>query len=292
VIHAFTVDVEDLYNLMLRQELGRESPPTHAVVRNTRVLANLLAQFEVRGTFFVLGEVAETFPSLVRELAAAGHELGVHGYSHRKVWQLGPEAFRREVRQAKARVEDAAGQEAAGHRAPAFSLRADTHWLFDVLAEEGFRYDSSVRPSDAGRFGWTEFGEDIVPVGLGGGRTLIEAPMPMLHVFGKALPACGGGYLRHLPFWYTRWAMRQIGRRRPVIVYVHPYEVDTTPPPAEYAAVLAKAPRALRRVHRKMRRNAHTVLGKLRRLLERHWFAPLQEVIERQLGERAAAGPT
>jgi polysaccharide deacetylase family protein (PEP-CTERM system associated) len=287
MINAFTIDVEDYHNILARDWLDRDGPPTGAVVHNTHRLLDLLAAHETRATFFLLGEVAEHHPQLIRDIAAAGHEVGVHGYYHRQLFKLTPDTFRREIRDAKARIEDLAGAPCLGHRAPAFSIRQDTQWGLDVLADAGFRYDSSIYPIRGRRYGWAGFPKHIHEMTTPNGRRIIEAPPATVTLFGVDLPACGGGYLRHFPYAVTRAFMRRIQRARPAIVYIHPYEIETTDRPLDTAGLSReRAARALR-FNRSQLRNRHTVGAKLERLLTEFEFAPLRDVIQQALGDRA-----
>jgi polysaccharide deacetylase family protein (PEP-CTERM system associated) len=287
MIHAFTVDVEDYHNVMARDWLGRDGPPTQAVVTNTHRYLDHLARFGVKGTFFVLGEVAGAFPSLVRDIAAGGHELGVHGFYHRQVFKLSPEAFRREVSDAKALIEDVSGRAVLGHRAPAFSIVPSTGWALEVLVDAGFRYDSSIFPIAGRRYGWPGFRPDIHQVSLGDGRTIIEAPLSTVSLFGRRLPACGGGYLRHFPGSLTRWAVRRIQRDRPAIVYTHPYEIETANGSLDTSGLDAPAARRARRFHRWQLRNRAGVEAKLVQLLRSFEFRPLWDVVQSVIGESA-----
>lgn len=279
-IHALTIDVEDYYCVIARDRLGMDLAPDEAVVRTTERLLDLFAQHNLKATFFVLGEVARTYPELVRRIARDGHEVGIHGFYHRQVFKLTPEQFRREIAEGQKVIEDAAGVRVRGHRAPAFSIGPQTQWALEVLAELGIEYDSSIFPFAGRRYGWPDFGPDIRRLALPNGATLIEAPMSTVRILGKTLPACGGGYLRHFPYAFTGWAMRRIQRRRPAIVYLHPYEVDIQPGPEWFRQAMAKAPAGVRRFHRLQMRNRPGVMGKLRRLLESFQFAPLGEVID------------
>ncbi len=283
MIHALTIDVEDYHSVIGRDWLGRDGAPTRAVVDNTRRILGWLSEATTRGTFFCLGEVAETFPELIREIAAGGHELGVHGYYHRQVFKLTPDSFRKEVADAKAVIEDIIGDEVGGHRAPAFSIGPDTRWALEVLADVGFRYDSSIFPIRGRRYGWPGFPPDIHEVSLEAGRTIIEVPLTTVSVLGLPLPACGGGYLRHFPGMITRWAIRRVGRLRPTIVYMHPYEIELPCPPLDTDHLAADAARKACRFHRLQKRNRHTVEHKFRSLLEEFEFAPLGHVIDRTL---------
>jgi polysaccharide deacetylase family protein (PEP-CTERM system associated) len=290
MINALTIDVEDYHNVIARDWLGKDGPPTDAVVKNTRRFLQHFADHNVCGTFFILGEVAKTFPELVREVAAAGHELGVHGFKHRQVFKLTPDEFRREVSDAKALIEDVAGVGANGHRAPAFSIVPDTKWALDVLADVGFTYDSSVFPIAGKRYGWPGFPLDIHKVELDQGRSIIEVPMSTVGILGKRLPACGGGYLRHFPWFVTRWAMKRVQRQRPAIVYMHPYEIEVDCGPLDTSSLDNKAAQRTKRFHRLQLRNRHTTERKLLRLLTSFTFAPLGRVIHDTITSHDSCG--
>ncbi|MCP4250175.1 MAG: DUF3473 domain-containing protein [bacterium] len=283
MIHALTIDVEDYHNILARDWLDREVPPSEAVVRKTHQLLEMLAEHDARATFFVLGEVAQTFPTLIRDMVEAGHEVGVHGYHHRQVFKLTPEEFRAEVGGARSLIEDITGVEVPGHRAPAFSIIPQTDWALDVLAELGFRYDSSIFPIAGRRYGWPDFPLDIHEMTLDTGRKIIEAPLTTVSVFGKRFPACGGGYLRHFPCWYTRWAIRRVQSSRPAIVYLHPYDLDTVPYAPDVSGLSPDARGKALRFHRRQTRNRHTVEQKLVRLLGEFRFTTVSEVIDRAL---------
>jgi polysaccharide deacetylase family protein (PEP-CTERM system associated) len=291
MIHALTIDVEDYHNILARDWLGRDGPPTEAVVRNTHWFLDTFASRHVRATFFVLGEVAQTFPHLLRDIAAGGHEVGVHGFFHRQVFKLTPEAFRREICDARAVIEDLAGTCVQGHRAPAFSIMPDTAWALEILAEAGFRYDASIFPIAGRRYGWPGFPPDIHERLLPNGRRIIEAPPSTVSILGKRLPAGGGGYLRHFPGALTCWAIRRIQRCRPAIVYMHPYEIEVDVPPIDTAGLAPQAARRAKRFHRMQLRNRHTVRAKVLRLLAEFEFAPLHTVIDQVLAAARPASP-
>ena len=137
--HAFTVDVEDWHQLLRRRVTGETAGPSPHVVPATRRILDLLDEASVRGTFFVMGRVADAYPELVREIARRGHEIGSHTYDHLLVWGMEPGAFRRDVDRSRAQLQDLTGQPVLGFRAPEFSVRALGHWSFGVLAEAGFR---------------------------------------------------------------------------------------------------------------------------------------------------------
>ena len=290
-VHALTVDVEDYYSVVAFDRLGITHEPSPAVVTNTHRIMEMLADAHVRGTFFILGEVARQYPSLVKDLSAAGHELGIHGFFHRQVFRLTPAEFAQSVRDAKALVEDLSGQSVRGHRAPAFSIGPETRWAMDALAESGFLYDSSVFPFAGRRYGWPGHALGITRVTLANGRSLIEAPLTVTRVLGRPMPACGGGYLRHFPGALTRWSIRSVQEHRPAIVYLHPCEIDSVPGPDWFESPMAKAPWKVRLFHGLQRRNRDSVEPKLRRLLREFRFQTLWATIEESLGDSTSAPP-
>lgn len=230
---ALSVDVEDYFHVeAFRDRISQESWPLYQsrVVDNTRRVIERLGQANARATFFVLGWVAERHPQIVREILAAGHEVGCHSYAHRCIWRLSPAEFREDTRRARMAIEDAGGSRVLGYRAPSFSIVERSLWAIDVLTEEGFLYDSSVFPvhhdvyglpsAPRSSFRWT-----------GRRGHLYEIPPTAVRWGRWNFPAAGGGYLRILPEWYTRWAVREARRaRQPLVVYFHPWEFDPGQP--------------------------------------------------------------
>ena len=280
VANALTIDVEDAVNQAMRNFFNTEMEPTIRVFDNTMRLLDLFSEYETRATFFILGEVAETFPGLIKEISGRGHELGIHGYSHARYHNLTKKEAREEIVRAKRVVEDITGIEVAGHRAPEFSINKETLWVMEILIDEGIKYDSSIFPASSGRYGWPGFEKDIHWLTLDNGRRIIEAPLSTATYFGKTVPACGGGYLRAFPYLFTSYAFNKIIKQRPVNVYLHPYEIDLPPFQKFYMDEIRKS--ALR--HKvKLKTywfNRKSVIPKLRRLLETYKFDTMRNVIE------------
>jgi polysaccharide deacetylase family protein (PEP-CTERM system associated) len=281
--HALTVDVEDAINQAMRNFFGQEMEPTFRVVDNTMRLLDLFAEFEAKATFFILGEVAQTHPGLIREIASRGHELGIHGYSHTRYTRLSRQEVKEEITRAKALVEDLSGMAVLGHRAPEFSINQENLWVLDILLEAGIMYDSSIFPAKSGRYGWKGFTKDIDWLVLEKGEKIIEAPMSTLRFMGKEIPACGGGYLRVFPYVFTRHAFKVIGQSRPVNLYLHPYEIDPPPFQPFYMEQISKTSLKSKARLRTYWFNRKTVLPKLRNLLGSYRFNSLRSIIDTQL---------
>jgi polysaccharide deacetylase family protein (PEP-CTERM system associated) len=283
MVHALTVDVEDAINQAMRNFFGQEMEPTERVYDNTMRLLDMFAEFDSKATFFILGEVAKSHPGLIREIASQGHELGIHGYSHKRYTQLSRSEVKEEITRAKKLVEDASGVEVIGHRAPEFSINQSNLWVLDVLLSAGIKYDSSIFPAKLGRYGWKGFTKDIDWFELDNGKKIIEAPMSTVRLMGKEIPACGGGYLRAFPYIFTNQAFKAIETERPVNLYLHPYELDPPPFQQFYMEEVSNTSLKNRMKLKGYWFNRRTVVPKLRKLLASYQFNTMRSVINTQL---------
>lgn len=280
MINALTIDVEDYWTILSRDWLHRDMEPTNAVVKNTEWLLETLAQHNVKATFFVLGEVAKKFPSLIKKIAKDNHEIAIHGFLHKQIFKLTEEHFRSGIADCKKLLEDITSEAVSGHRAPAFSIMPETKWALEVLAQEGFKYDSSAYPISGKRYGWPSFSKDICKIDLPSGRTIIEVPMSTVTILGKTLPAAGGGYIRHFPYAVTKWAIKHIQKTRPVIVYVHPCEIDSESKPFEIKHLSCTNKIRAVKFHVLQLRNRKTMPDKLLRLLSEFEFTTIESLIQ------------
>jgi len=235
VPNALTVDVEDYFHVAaLAPTVPRDSWDSREsrVVSNTRKLLRIFEQFDVKGTFFVLGWVAERHPQLVREIAASGHEIACHGYSHRLVYEQPPKEFHEETLRSKKLLEDITGAAILGYRAASYSIVRQSLWATDILAELGFVYDSSIFPVHHDRYGIPDAPRIPHRMSTPNGSSIVEWPLATATVLGYQLPVAGGGYFRLLPYWLSRWGLASINRRekRPFIFYLHPWEIDPGQP--------------------------------------------------------------
>ena len=229
-----------------------------------------------RATFFVLGWVADHHPELVREITAAGHEVGSHGYAHQLVDRQAPEEFAADLARSLAAIGRALGRPGTllGYRAPGFSLTARTLWALDILRAHGIRYDSSLQPVLTRR-GNGAYGASRFATRLDAG--LWEFPVSTVRLAGWNCPVAGGAYFRLLPLWVTRRAIDRINAEgRPAVVYLHPWEMDPEEPDVPEAPFLARA---------RHRLNLGRTEARLRSLLGERAFGPLCEVFAAELGK-------
>lgn len=240
-------------------------------------IAALLERHRCRATFFVLGDCLSSLTPVLRTLVAAGHEIATHGENHQHLRRMTPQAFREDLRRARGRLEDALGVSPRGYRAPTFSITPTTAWALDVLVAEDFEYDASVFPIRHDRYGVP--GAPVDPfwaMGPAGARILEFPPLTMqwgpLH-----LPAGGGGYLRLLPgAVHRRLVARRLSEDRPVMLYVHPWELD----PEQPRMPIGRFAQWRHRV------NLHTTENKLNRLMAEFQFDTASDVLNRWVAER------
>lgn len=231
VVLSFDVEEHDRIEAAAGLELdpGLRARCVERLAPPTRWVLDQLGRRGIRATFFLVGQIARTDPGLVREIQRAGHEVACHGWDHRRVLDMGPEEFRRDLRQCRDALEQAVGAAVVGYRAPTFSVVRRTAWALDVMAEEGLLYDSSIYPVRHDRYGVPEAPRGpFVARGPGGGA-MLELPPATLRVGGVNVPAGGGGYFRLFPPGVMEGAVAQALRRnRPAVamLYFHPWEFD------------------------------------------------------------------
>ncbi|MGO9112640.1 MAG: XrtA system polysaccharide deacetylase [Thermoguttaceae bacterium] len=244
VLNAFTVDVEDYYQVSAFEKHVRRDQWDQwesRVVANTQRLLHLLDRHHVKGTFFVLGWIAQRYPQLVREIHAGGHEVGSHGYWHRLIYEHSPGDFRDDLRRSRDVLEDAIGARVTAHRAASFSITARSLWALEILVEEGFCVDSSIFPVRHDRYGIPRAQRRLhrltTPVGQ-----LWEFPPSVARIARMNLPVSGGGYFRLYPLFWTHYCLGRINRRerQPFVFYIHPWEIDPDQPPIPARSKLSR----------------------------------------------------
>lgn len=271
--HVLTVDVEDYFHVeafagtVSRATWDQYTP---RVAGNCQRLLDIFDRYQVKATFFVLGWVAERFPAIVREIHERGHELACHSFWHRKVDSLTPAEFRSDTQEACAAIQNAASVRVTGYRAPTWSITQQSLWAFDVLAEEGFEYDSSIYPIRHDLYGIPGANRYPYVQVCGNGQTLLEFPPATVRIAGMNFPAAGGGYLRIFPLAYTSWVFRQFEKaNKSLVLYLHPWEIDPEQP--RLAGPLKSRFRHYT--------NLHHTQERLELLLQRYRFVPFRDYL-------------
>ena len=231
--NAMSIDVEDYFQVSaFAPHIRREDWDTLPcrVERNVDVILGLLDETDSRATFFTLGWIAERYPQVVRRIVDNGHELASHGYGHQRASDLTPEAFRDDITRAKRILEDLGSVAVRGYRAPSFSINRKNWWAVEELENAGYVYSSSIYPVKHDHYGMPD--APRFPHRPNGADGILELPPTTVPLFGRNLPAAGGGWFRLLPYEMSRWMLNRVNAqdRAPCMFYFHPWEVDPGQP--------------------------------------------------------------
>jgi len=232
--NAITVDVEDYYQVSaFERDVSRSDWDSieSRVEKNTDSILEVFNERNVKGTFFVLGWIAERHPKLVERIYKEGHEVACHGYSHKLIYKQNIKEFQEETLKAKHILEDIIQDDVLGYRAASYSITNDSLWALDILSEAGFKYDSSIYPVLHDRYGIPGSKEQPHIITGPSGTNLIEFPLSVYQFFRYRLPISGGGYFRLYPYAFTKFALSSLNKEGcPFIFYLHPWEVDPDQP--------------------------------------------------------------
>jgi polysaccharide deacetylase family protein (PEP-CTERM system associated) len=236
-INGLSIDLEDWYHAeLIRKHTALKK--IGSIQNSTNILLNLLNKYNAKATFFIVGEIAATYPALVKKIYKSGHEIACHGFSHKILHELGPDGLRRELTEFQKVVIRTLGNiEINGFRAPTFSLTQETAWAVDILKEYKFKYDSSIFPIKINNF----YGINRAPLNIYGlnaedikvpdaKSTLKEFPITVFEIYNFRFPISGGFYLRLIPIYLQKKVLKLVNKNRPFILYTHPWECDNTIP--------------------------------------------------------------
>ncbi len=243
------------------------------IENNTYKILDLLDEYGVKATFFVLGWVAEHHGELVGDIHKRGHEVACHGYNHRLVYNLSPAGFREDIRISRALIEDITGEHVLGYRAASYSITRDSLWALDILIEEGFVYDSSIFPVHHDRYGIPDADRFCHEISRPSG-TIKEFPLSTLkfRILNSEfrIPIAGGGYLRLLPARFTEWGIRRLNEKekQPAVIYIHPWEFDPGQPGLKGSRLSVFRHYV----------NLDTTISKMKSILKSFKLAPAKEV--------------
>ncbi len=234
--NVLTFDVEDWFQVAALRNVIRyedwDKCESRIMVNTVRILEPL-SRKETKATFFILGWIAERFPQVVRMIYEAGHEVATHGYFHKSISEQSRHEFEQDLTDSIQAIERIIPERVRGYRAPNFSVSPETFWVFEVLAEHGIEYDSSIFPIKHDRYGVKDFPRFPVCIRIDGYKKVVEFPVSTLSLFGRNIPVSGGGYFRLYPYHFIKWAINNINSSgRPVLIFLHPWELDPDLPRA------------------------------------------------------------
>lgn len=231
--NAISVDVEDYFQVTAFEKVIPRSDwskyPSH-VEKNTHRVLDIFQSYNIKGTFFTLGLVAESCPALIRRIVSEGHELASHGYDHSLVSSHRKETFHYDIRKSKSILEDIGGVEVIGYRAPSYSITHDCFWAYEILANLGFKYSSSIYPVKHDLYGIPEASR--FPFSISTEFQILEIPISTVKFCGRNFQCGGGGFFRLYPYFLSKKLITQVNRfeNHPCVFYFHPWEIDVSQP--------------------------------------------------------------
>ncbi|HMF56924.1 MAG TPA: glycosyltransferase [Pyrinomonadaceae bacterium] len=241
--HLLTVMLEDYFHVTAFNGLIQRSQWDRFETRlenNTLRALDLLDKFNIKATFFVLGWIADKQPEIVREVARRGHEIGSRGLYHRSTRQMTPDEFRDDLARSRDAVERASGTRVIGYRAARRWSSTEDLWALDILAEEGYVYDSSLAPISR-RFNhepWRRFAHEHRV----GDKRIWEFPASTWNLLGWRIPIAGGNYFRQFPHTLLKHAVEYWHKHydAPFVMYTHVWELDPEQPRISSASPITK----------------------------------------------------
>lgn len=225
MLNIFCIDLEDWYHQNLREHDIIHEP---RVEKNTNRLLEILDNVKAKATFFCLGSIVEEYPSLIRKIHAAGHEIASHGYNHQLVYSQNPDEFREDVHKSIVLIEDACGVRVKGYRAPSWSITKESLWAIPILEELGLYYDSSVFPINTFLYGIPDAPRFTGRFSINGvSSKLLEVPPSTFTFWGRTMGFSGGFYFRAIPRYFIRKFTSSLNvEGHEVVFYLHPREID------------------------------------------------------------------
>jgi len=273
VKNALTIDVEDWFHATYLGVPEKDWPICEPWIKsNIHRILDILANEEVKATFFILGWIAERTPEIVQTIADEGHEIASHSYYHRQVFRQSPAEFAQDLRLSIEMIQAAVDVPISGYRAPAASIGKDQQWAFEIMVENGILYDSSMLPVRTPLYGVTGLPRFAFRLCE---ERILEIPLTTVEVGNIRLPISGGVYTRLLPISFTEWAVKRVNEvdGQPMMLYLHPWELDPQPPPLGRNAI-SRWSHII---------NKGKMEGRFRQLLSRFSFGPVRDVFSAEL---------
>ena len=281
-MNALTFDIEEYFQVSAFEGVIDRSEwdnwESRVEFATNRIL-DLLAENFTKATFFTLGLIAEKHPQLIQRIVAEGHELGCHGYQHIRITEQTPEEFRADIKHAKAVLEDVSGVRLEGYRAASFSINKTNFWAFGEIAQAGFAYSSSVYPVKHDLYGIPD--APRIPYRPVADVDLVEIPVSTVRLFGRNLPAGGGGYFRLYPYAVTKRLLHAVQNKDGMSanMYFHPWEFDPDQPRPEGVSAKTQFRHYL---------NQDKSLDRLSRLLRDFSWSTMRDVYRSSIYSNAA----
>ena len=239
--NILSIDIEDYFQVEnFKEYINYDEWDNYEcrIEKNVVKILNILDTFDYKATFFVLGWIAQRYPNLIREIFNQGHEIATHGYGHELIYKQSEKEFENDLLTSINIIEDIIDDKILGYRAPSFSITNESYWSLDIIKNLGLQYDASIFPIKGhDRYGLSNVEPEISELNNG----LYEIPPATIKFLGKRWPIAGGGFFRLFPYWLTKMGIKRLNRKRkPAVIYLHPWELDPEQPRIKAADIFSK----------------------------------------------------
>jgi peptidoglycan-N-acetylglucosamine deacetylase len=222
-----TFDIEDYHHILDIPGIAHQFDPRYSIVETvTDSILKLLKKYDVLAVFFVLGEVADQHPELVKKIASNGHLLGTHSYAHQLHKDISDEEFENDLLRSIDAIERASGQRVFAYRAPGFSLQKQHFHRYEIIRKYGILYDFSLFQGKASH-GGVDFSTSLQGSIVTSFGDIDLFPFVRSDCYGLKLPLFGGGYFRLCPQWLLDITIQRSGY---VMTYFHPRDFSPSQP--------------------------------------------------------------
>ncbi|MDD3878230.1 MAG: polysaccharide deacetylase family protein [Bacteroidales bacterium] len=234
--HFMSVDMEDWYHSAFLRHYTHSLEINPRIEQSTQSILQLFDEYGIKATFFVLGELAQKHPALIRRIFDKGHEIASHGLNHTPLWKLNPDSFEKNLMNTKKILSDITGKAVKGFRAPYASLDLKTSWAVDILAYHNILYDSSIFPVKTPMYGLNK--APLTPYRISSANILkdspdgriIEIPFTISKLVWLKMPCSGGIYGRFFPMFLLKYLLTKTAKQNSINFFFHPWETDKDTP--------------------------------------------------------------
>ena len=233
--NILSIDLEDWYHPeYVRSNIDKK---IDFVNESIEITFDILKDYDIKATFFIVGEIAEKHPHILNKIKKNNCEIAFHGYHHRPLWNINSSILYKEIYKFNKIVKRVVNEKCIGFRAPSYSLNQETAWALKVLQECKFKYDSSIFPIKTPLYGisnapftpyYPSFNNIMIRSSK---REILEFPALILKTLFLKIPTAGGFYLRTLPFSFFKKAIFNMNKKGyPAVISIHPWELNNNTP--------------------------------------------------------------
>ena len=225
-----TFDIEEWFHILDNFSTKKElqwNNYEERIHRNMDKIFRLLECNNLKATFFVVGWIAENYPSIIKKIDELGFEIGSHTHYHQLMYNQSKLQVEEDLKKSISTIENIISKKVKYFRAPGFSITEKNKWVFDIQISNGITHDSSIFPSNRSHGGFPRFETAKPSIIEYNGLRIKEFPINICSYFGNNIIFSGGGYFRITPYYFIKKFSLKSDY---VMTYFHPRDFDPCQP--------------------------------------------------------------